>query len=479
MKIESIQLKHTLHFHNMHAEFKGQQHPVTLILGDQSSGKTSILRFTYQALTWFAARYKDLRTAGVVMLDQDIMLNRLQSKIDVQISYPSEFGQLSSSSAEPEESQSLPSSEQSPDPHYYCAWQLYKTLNSQGIGISKAETQQLEELAARYQRTLKDDPLLGLPLIAYYPAERFVNEVNLLNKNNPAIFQPAYAYEISAIPFTTFSRFFEWFREICDIENAQSAQMVQDILNKNKSSLTSDGKTNDFLASRIAHAHAEIHAPALKSLRRALAVILPEFSNIYLQYHPKLQLMVTYQGQTMQFQQLSNSIRNLTALIGDIVRRLCLLNPASLYPCEEGDGILLIDAIDHQLDQNMAQVILPRLHQAFPRLQIIAAGNRPELLEQASGFQCLKLENKQLMPIQASLMQQQFEEIYVQLHTDGDLPLADNDSPAASLQEPAEDAATAETLLLQIQEQLSAEQQQELIHLLQGNDPRLSHNPLL
>lgn len=93
--------------------------------------------------------------------------------------------------------------------------------------------------------------------------------------------------------------------------------------------------------------------------------------------------MVTFQGKAMQFQQLSNSLRNLTALIGDIVRRLCLLNPASLYPCEEGEGILLIDAVDHQLDQNMAQAILPRPHQAFPRLQIIASGNRPELLEQA------------------------------------------------------------------------------------------------
>ena len=35
-----------------------------------------------------------------------------------------------------------------------------------------------------------------------------------------------------------------------------------------------------------------------------------------------------------------------------------LLNPESLFPCLEGDGVLLIDTIDHQLDQNMAQVIL-------------------------------------------------------------------------------------------------------------------------
>ncbi len=66
--------------------------PITLIMGDQGSGKTSILKLTYQVLTWFAARYKDLRAAGVVMLDQDIMLTRLQSKIDIRVQIPEDIG---------------------------------------------------------------------------------------------------------------------------------------------------------------------------------------------------------------------------------------------------------------------------------------------------------------------------------------------------------------------------------------------------
>ena len=53
MKIDSIQLKHALHFADLKLKFSDK--PITLILGDQSSGKTGILKFTYQALTWFAA----------------------------------------------------------------------------------------------------------------------------------------------------------------------------------------------------------------------------------------------------------------------------------------------------------------------------------------------------------------------------------------------------------------------------------------
>jgi len=125
----------------------------------------------------------------------------------------------------------------------------------------------------------------------------------------------------------------------------------------------------------------------------------------------------------------------------------------------------------------MAPAILPALHQAFPRLQIIATGNRPELLEQTPAFQCFKLENKQLSSIQTE--PQQFEEIYAQLYSEGSLLPAETDSQPSLLQEPPADMPTAESLLLQIQQQLDGEQQQELIRLLNGSGPSLSSGPLL
>ena len=64
--------------------------------------------------------------------------------------------------------------------------------------MSKAETAKLEKMVQLYQHAIQLDPMQGLPLIAYYPAERFVNEVNLLNKNNPLILQPGHAYEIAS-----------------------------------------------------------------------------------------------------------------------------------------------------------------------------------------------------------------------------------------------------------------------------------------
>lgn len=454
MKIDAIQLKHTLHFTDLKLKFNDQ--PITLIMGDQGTGKTTILKFTYQALTWFAARYKDLRAAGVVMLDQDIMLTRLQSKIDIRVHIPNDIGRLTESSEVPDQALC------------YCDWQLYKTLNSHGIGSSKAETQQLENVVELYQNAIKHDQLQGLPLIAYYPAERFVNEMNILSKNNPLIFQSAHAYEISAIPFTTFSRFFEWLREVSDIENAQIAQLFQQLL-CNPS--LQKNKEPDFLQ-HLLHAQKQMHSPHLDALKQALTTVIPALEDLFIQYQPKLQLMVRYQGKSMLYQQLSNSVKNWIALVGDIVRRLCLLNPNSLYPCLEGDGILLIDAIDHQLDQNTAQVILPRLHQAFPRLQIIATGNRSELLEHAAEYQCLKIENKQIFDMQLQPLQDKFDRIYENLAFNDEVMETDR------LLEPVLDNVTPQSLWQHIQQHLSLEQQNELLGLMNAQNDTSSQQSL-
>ena len=454
MKIDTLQLKHTLHFADLKLKFNDQ--PITLIMGDQGTGKTTILKFTYQALTWFAARYKDLRAAGVVMLDQDIMLTRLQSKIDIRVQIPNDIGRLTESSE---------AQDQAP---CYCDWQLYKTLNSHGIGSSKAETQHLDNVVELYQNAIKHDQLQGLPLIAYYPAERFVNEMNILSKNNPLIFQSAHAYEISAIPFTTFSRFFEWLREVSDIENAQIAQLFQQLL-CNPS--LQKNKEPDFLQ-HLLHAQKQMHSPHLDALKQALTTVIPALEDLFIQYQPKLQLMVRYQGKSMLYQQLSNSVKNWIALVGDIVRRLCLLNPNSLYPCLEGDGILLIDAIDHQLDQNTAQVILPRLHQAFPRLQIIATGNRSELLEHAAEYQCLKIENKQIFDMQLQPLQDKFDRIYENLAFNDEVMETDR------LLEPVLDSVTPQSLWQHIQQHLSPEQQNELLGLMNAQDDTSSQQSL-
>lgn len=453
MQLESVQFKHVGMFRDLKLEFHPEQYPITLILGDQATGKTTVLKNIYHALSWFSARYKDIRTAGVVIADQDIMLTRLQAKVQIQVQLSSELNSnlTESSSAQAINTQS-------------CIWKLFKTYNNQGVGISQVETQQLDQMVSLYQKTNQQDPLFGLPLIAYYPAERFVQEINLQSKNVPGILQKMSAYDLTAIPYTTFSRFFEWFREISDVENAHSAHIVRRLMGNDFNQQNQSDMLEQLQQELVNHPK-QLSAPNLYALKKSLTTVFPELKDIYVQYVPKLQLMVRYHDQVLPFQHLSASQKTLIALVGDISRRLCLLNQNCFEPCLEGEGILLIDQIDTQLDQNLCAEILERLHQAFPRLQIIATGNRDELLEHALHYQCLQLDMKEIFPIDVEQSQQQFSELYNELYQ----PIEPTEPPNPNLIEAATPPNKVDTLFNQIQE-LDPQEKSELLNLLRIDD---------
>lgn len=453
MQLESVQFRHVGMFRDLRIEFQPERHPITLILGDQATGKTTIIKNIYQALSWFSARYKDIRTAGVVISDQDIMLRCLQAKIQTQVRISSELNHVltESSSAQQKNTQN-------------CIWKLFKTFNNQGVGISQVETQQLDQMVSLYQKTILQDPLFGLPLIAYYPAERFVQEINLQSKNVPGILQKNSAYDLTAIPYTTFTRFFEWFREISDVENAHSAHIVRRLMG-NDFNQQNQSEILQELQQELLNHPKQLSAPNLYALKKSLNTVFPELDDIYIQYVPKLQLIVRYQEQLIPFQQLSTSQKTWIALVGDISRRLCLLNQHCFDPCLEGEGILLIDQIDAQLDQVMCAEILERLHQAFPRLQIIVTGNRDELLEHALHYQCLRLDSKEIFEINLEQSQQQLSELYSELsQTEEDTELQSPD-----LVESETLTRRVDELFNQIQE-LSPQEKNELLDLLKIDD---------
>lgn len=453
MQLESVQFKHIGMFRDLTLEFQPELRPITLILGDQATGKSTVLRNIYQALTWFSARYKDIRTAGVVIADQDIMLTRLQAKIQIQVHMSNELINALPESASAQQTDSQTST-----------WKLFKTFNSQGVGISQVETPLLDQMVTLYQKTNQQDPLFGLPLIAYYPAERFVQDINLQSKNAPGTLLEISAYDLTAIPYTTFARFFEWIREISDIENAHSAHIVRRLMGNDFNQKNQSEVLHELQQELVNHPK-QLSAPNLYALKKSLQVVFPELNDIYIQYVPKLQLMVRYQDQLIPFQQLSASLKTWIALVGDISRRLCLLNQHCFDPCLEGEGILMIDQIDLQLDQNACAEILERLHQAFPRLQIIVTGNRDELLEHAMSYQCLQLDQQEVYELDLHAAQQKLDSLYNELEHTEENELIQNQN----LLQPAPLINKVDDLFQQIKE-LNDQEKNDLLNLLKIDD---------
>ena len=433
MRLIAVQLQHINQFDHLAVRLQSGQSklPISLFLANQNAGKSNLLKQIFHGLSWLPARYKDLRSAGAIMPDSDIQNDALQAQIQITIEYPAELlpkpddsqvqqdSPQDKQSEQPLEKPSEPSLEKPaakvPSTRPQCHWTIKKIRSTpSSIALSRADTNGLDALIPQYQKLMESDPYFSLPCLAYYPSERFVHEVNLNIKNTQSALTPIHqAYDQVSLSFTTFNKFFEWLREVHDLENAQSAQLLRQYLDPQ--TRLADQAQFDELFSQLEHAYRLTPQRCLNSLRSAIHTVMPEIEDIFIEYQPKLRLMVKYQGKITPFLQLSQTEKTCCALVGDIVRRLCILNPNSLFPCLEGDGIVLIDDIDAHLDLTHRQQILQRLHRAFPRVQFIATATHSDMVEFQSDVECFELKYAQAHRIDLSAHQHRLAQVYQSL----------------------------------------------------------------
>ncbi|QHD04642.1 AAA family ATPase [Pseudomonas sp. R76] len=97
---------------------------------------------------------------------------------------------------------------------------------------------------------------------------------------------------------------------------------------------------------------------------------------------------------SLPFHNLSDGQRALIALVADIARRMCLLNP------HMGDdvlintaGIVIIDELDIHLHPAWQRIIASVLKQAFPKVQFIAASHSPQIIGSLKPGEVILLNN--------------------------------------------------------------------------------------
>ena len=485
MRLIAVQLQHINQFDHLAVRLQSGQSklPISLFLANQNAGKSNLLKQIFHGLSWLPARYKDLRSAGAIMPDSDIQTDALQAQIQITIEYPAELlpkpddSQVQQDNSQDKQSEKITeeSTAKSASIRPQCHWTIKKIRSTpSSIALSRADTNGLDALIPQYQKLMESDPYFSLPCLAYYPSERFVHEVNLNIKNTQSALTPIHqAYDQVSLSFTTFNKFFEWLREVHDLENAQSAQLLRQYLDPQ--TRLADQAQFDELFSQLEHAYRLMPQRCLNSLRSAIHTVMPEIEDIFIEYQPKLRLMVKYQGQITPFLQLSQTEKTCCALVGDIVRRLCILNPNSLFPCLEGDGIVLIDDIDAHLDLTHRQQILQRLHRAFPRIQFIATATHSDMVEFQSDVECFELKYAQAHRLDLSAHQQRLAQVYQSLQAQNLEAEYENNTLAESL--PNENEAESEeskniepldfTQLIALIQNLEPSMQQQLLQSLQ------------
>ena len=207
-----------------------------------------------------------------------------------------------------------------------------------------------------------------LPMLGYYGTGRLWSQKKLAGKSeklDQASLSRTWAYRDCLAPSSSYTDFAQWYTRV--FKSLRDAQ----IRNLEKNLAPDAAIAGDLIA-------------PVRAVQQAIDTILQAHTGWHtLEYsaeHDDLVLDHDEQGK-LKVNQLSDGIRNMLALVGDIAYRCYKLNThhgeqAALLT----HGIVMIDEIDMHLHPEWQQTVLPDLQQAFPNIQFIVTTHSPQVL---------------------------------------------------------------------------------------------------
>lgn len=204
-----------------------------------------------------------------------------------------------------------------------------------------------------------------LPLAVYYDIHRAVLDVPIRTRGTNKI-TPGDAYnDALGHGGTDFRGFFTWFRNQEDAEN----ERIRD-----EPSYRDNG---------------------LSAVRRAIEQFT-QFTDLRIRRKPALRMTVNKSGTELNVLQLSDGERCMLALVGDLARRLSLLNTEREDPLQ-GEGVVLIDEIDLHLHPRWQRTVVASLERTFPNCQFIISTHSPQVLGELSPESVMLLRDGSLL----------------------------------------------------------------------------------
>jgi predicted ATP-binding protein involved in virulence len=349
---------------------------VTVLVGNNGAGKTFLLKSLATSLSWFVARVRSEKGNGSPISEDDIKNDTNTAFVDIMLL--EDKGQSGNPNANVED--------------YVYYWTIAKTR----VGRKSEQNSSLNgatELAEYFRAQLSLNDLTSLPLIAFYPAERVVLDIPLKIRSKHS-FQQLDGYDNSLNQGVDFRRFFEWFRDREDVENESA---VSEEAKKNQVELLLaelNGDADEILEAKK-RLNAIVSDRQLTAVRNSIYEFMPSFSNLRVRRKPRLHMSIDKNGETLNVAQLSQGEKTLLALVGDIARRLAMMNPGLKKPLH-GNGIILIDEVDLHLHPKWQRTLIARLTTTFPNCQFILTTHSPLVISDSKDVLCYLLDDGEI-----------------------------------------------------------------------------------
>ncbi|MDQ6961232.1 MAG: AAA family ATPase [Mariprofundaceae bacterium] len=368
MEVKKFRLSNVGRFSDLEiplAPTKDKTSNMTVLVGNNGSGKTTLLHALATSLSWFVGRVRYEKGSGSP-ISEDVINNQASTAV-IDIDVWDKRARLDDS---------------------LFSWHIAKTIKGhQSEGRSALS--ELSELANHYKAQMSANDASSLPLLAFYPVERSVIDIPL-KINNRHSFQQIDGYDDSLNRGVDFRRFFEWFREREDTENEQGiSNEVFDIF---KERLGNNNKDIWEILSKVKDSSLDRQ---LTAVRTAISTFMPGFNNLRIRRKPRLHMSIDKQGERLNVAQLSQGEKSLLALVGDIAKRLAMMNPALENPLH-GDGIVMIDEVDLHLHPQWQRTLLARLSNTFPNCQFVLTTHSPLVISEAKDVLCYVLNDGEL-----------------------------------------------------------------------------------
>ncbi|CAH7108114.1 AAA domain-containing protein [Vibrio chagasii] len=375
--LNDLKLMNFRKFENLDVVFEDD---ITVIIGNNGSGKTTILESIAKTFSWLNARMVFKGRSGKSLEDSDVTIGVLDnSEVITSINFGNSTV-YSGSLVRP--AKGIESSKVSELDSYNRLSSLYRVISD------------------RERRTHND---INIPLLAYYSVDRSNMKGNQsfdLEKVTDTVNESKFdAIDKSVLDGTgNLTDFLVWFIYI-DNKTDSSLQTKYDALSAEIEALNEvvDGKGNvlwpileakkielEVLFSKIKASKSMQTSNLKEYVKKAIVDAVPSVSDIFVDRSSgRAEVKIVNDNVPVNIYQASKGQQVYLSLVADIARRLILLNPKLKNPLH-GQGVVLIDEIELHLHPKWQQDIASNLISTFPNVQFIITTHSPQVLSRLS-----------------------------------------------------------------------------------------------
>lgn len=358
---------------------------ITVFIGNNGSGKTSILDAIATGLSWFVAKLEDKEAKGNFANKSKINLSANYCSISFEKRNLEPIMMNTSFISMYPDDLSL-------------ELKTIRNAIEDDKNHNKCEDSDIISFTIPFRGAITpiSKSKKNFPIAAYYGATRHTYDSTInsaIQPNNSHQFDILSAYKGALEAKTDYADFFAWFRYREDVENETAPHTsIMKLLEKHTD-------VNSEIYQSMLAEQKKLQDKALTAVREAIKIFLSDDSsaieNIYIERTPDLSMKVVKDGIHFSIDQLSYGEKSLLAMIGDIARRLTLLNPTLNNPLE-GKGIILIDEPDVHLHPQWQRRLITLLDKTFPNCQFVLTTHSPLLISDHKDILVYSIEKGQV-----------------------------------------------------------------------------------